>query len=154
MADQSQRLADFLSEAQESVDSLGKDLLRLDGLAEPEPELLNAVFRASHTLKGLASMFGVERMARLAHALEDVLDDLRMGRRAADRGTVDLLLEAPEVFTRIMSEEAAGAVPQTGDAAGELARRLRAAGSAPAALAGDALDAVGLGPEVRAVLTE
>ncbi|HSN14896.1 MAG TPA: chemotaxis protein CheA [Anaeromyxobacteraceae bacterium] len=154
MADQSQRLADFLSEAQESVDSLGKDLLRLDGQAEPDPDLLNAVFRAAHTLKGLASMFGVERMARLAHALEDVLDDLRMGRRATDRGTVDLLLEAPEVFTRIMSEEAVGAVPQTGDAAGELARRLRAAGSAPAALAGDALDAVGLGPEVRAVLTE
>jgi two-component system chemotaxis sensor kinase CheA len=154
MADQSQRLADFLSEAQESVDSLGKDLLRLDGQTEPDPDLLNAVFRGAHTLKGLASMFGVERMARLAHALEDVLDDLRMGRRAADRGTVDLLLEAPEVFTRIMSEEAAGAVPQTGDAAGELARRLRAAGSAPAAPADDALDAVGLGPEVRAVLTE
>jgi two-component system chemotaxis sensor kinase CheA len=154
MADQSQRLADFLSEAQESVDSLGKDLLRLDGQADPDPDLLNAVFRAAHTLKGLASMFGVERMARLAHALEDVLDDLRMGRRAADRGTVDLLLETPEVFTRIMSEEAAGAVPQTGDAAGELARRLRAAGSAPAAPAGDALDSVGLGPEVRAVLTE
>ncbi len=154
MADQSQRLADFLSEAQESVDSLGKDLLRLEGVSEPEPDLLNAVFRASHTLKGLASMFGVERMARLAHALEDVLDDLRMGRRAADRATVDLLLETPEVFTRIMAEEASGAPPQTGDAAGELVRRLRAAGPAAPAAAADALDSVGLGPEVRAVLTE
>ncbi|HSM92728.1 MAG TPA: chemotaxis protein CheA [Anaeromyxobacteraceae bacterium] len=154
MADQSQRLADFLSEAQESVDSLGKDLLHLDGQAEPDPDLLNAVFRAAHTLKGLASMFGVERMARLAHALEDVLDDVRMGRREADRGTLDLLLEAPEVFTRIMSEEAAGAVPQTGDAAGELARRLRAGAGAAAGAAGDALEGVGLGPEIRGVLTE
>jgi two-component system chemotaxis sensor kinase CheA len=154
MADQSQRLADFLSEAQESVDLLGKDLLRLDGTREPEPDLLNAVFRAAHTLKGLASMFGVDRMARLAHALEDVLDDVRMGRRHADRITVDLLLEAPEVFTRIMAEEASGITPQTGDAATDLARRLRAAAPAPQADATDALDAVGLGPEIRAVLTE
>ena len=37
MADQSQRLSDFLSEAQEAVDLLGKDLLRLDGQSEPDP---------------------------------------------------------------------------------------------------------------------
>ncbi|HSN15745.1 MAG TPA: chemotaxis protein CheA, partial [Anaeromyxobacteraceae bacterium] len=154
MADQSQRLADFLSEAQESVDLLGKGLLRLDGRTEPDPDLLNAVFRAAHTLKGLASMFGVERMARLAHALEDVLDDLRMGRRAADRATVDTLLEAPEVFSRLMADEASGVTSQTGDAAGDLAHRLRA-GSAPAAAAGgDPLDGIGLGADVRAVLTE
>jgi len=154
MADQSQRLADFLSEAQESVDLLGKDLLRLEGAGEPDPDLLNAVFRAAHTLKGLASMFGVDRMARLAHALEDVLDDVRMGRRHADRATIDLLLEAPEVFTRIMAEEATGATPQTGDTATALATRLRAGATAAPAEAGDALDGVGLGPEIRAVLTE
>jgi two-component system chemotaxis sensor kinase CheA len=154
MADRSQRLADFLSEAQEAVDLLGKDLLRLDGQAEPEPDLLNAVFRAAHTLKGLASMFAVERMARLAHALEDVLDDLRMGRRAADHATVDLLIDAPEIFTRILAEEAAGSPPQTADAAGDLARRLRAAAPPPSSSSGDALDGIGLGPEVRSVLTE
>jgi len=154
MADQSQRLSDFLSEAQESVDLLGKELLRLDGESEPDPDLLNAVFRAAHTLKGLASMFGVERMARLAHALEDVLDDVRMGRRQADRATVDLLLEAPEVFTRIMSEEAAGAPIPAGDAPGELARRLRISAPPATVPGGDVLDGVGLGPEIRAVLTE
>jgi two-component system chemotaxis sensor kinase CheA len=154
MADQSQRLADFLSEAQESVDLLGKEVLRLEGQSEPDPDLLNSVFRAAHTLKGLASMFGIERMARLAHALEDVLDDLRMGRREADRPTVDLLLEAPEIFTRIMAEEASGGPPQADDAPGELARRLLAGAPAAVAAAGDALDDIGLGADVRAVLTE
>src|SRR5574341_748785 len=154
MADQSQRLSDFLSEAQEAVDLLGKDLLRLDGQSDPDPDLLNAVFRAAHTLKGLSSMFGVERMARLSHALEDVLDDLRMGRRAADRATVDLLIEAPEVFTRILAEEASGATPQTGEVSGDLARRLRAGGAAAHGAEVDALDGAGLGPEIRAVLTE
>jgi two-component system chemotaxis sensor kinase CheA len=154
MADQSQRLADFLSEAQEAVDLLGKDLLRLDGVTEPEPDLLNAIFRAAHTLKGLASMFGVERMARLAHALEDVLDDLRMGRRAADRTTIDLLVEAPEVFTRLMAEEAAGTAPHAGDDPEDLARRLRAVAPRPGGSDDDALDGAGIGPEIRAVLTE
>jgi two-component system chemotaxis sensor kinase CheA len=158
VADRSQKLAEFLSEAQETIDALGKDLMRLEGAAagegEADPDLLNAVFRAAHTLKGLSSMFGVERLARLAHALEDLLDDLRMGRRSLDRPALDLLLEAPEVCSAIIAEEASGAPPRTADAATRLTDRLRAAERSVQAAAGDPLDALDLGPEVRAVLTE
>jgi len=156
MADRSQKaLADFVSEAQETIDALGKGLMRLDGHGgEPDPDVLNAVFRAAHTLKGLSSMFGVERMARLAHALEDLLDDARMGRKRLDRAAMDLLLEAPEVFSRIIAEEAAGAVPGSVDAAARLTDRLRAGEAVAAPAAEDPIDAVALGPEVRAVLTE
>ncbi len=160
MADRSQKaLSDFVSEAQETIDALGKGLMRLDGRAgEPEPDLVNSVFRAAHTLKGLSSMFGVERMARLAHALEDLLDDVRMGRRPLDRGAMDLVLEVPEVFSRIIAEEAAGsppgALPGSLDAASRLTERLRAGEHAAVASTEDALDAVALGPEVRQVLTE
>ena len=110
MPDRSQKaLADFISEAQETIDALGRDLMRLEAAGEdPEPDLVNAVFRAAHSLKGLSSMLGVERMARLAHALEDLLDDVRMGRRRLDAAATDLLLEAPEVFSRIIAEESAG----------------------------------------------
>ena len=119
MADRSQKaLSDFVSEAQETIDALAKGLMRLEGAgAEPEPELLNSVFRAAHSLKGLSSMFGVERLARLAHALEDALDDLRMGRRRSTPAPLDLLLEAPEVFSRIISEESTGAPHVTRDVA-------------------------------------
>ena len=156
MADRSQRaLADFVSEAQETIDALGRDLMRLDaGGEEPAPDLVNAVFRAAHSLKGLSSMFGVERMARLAHALEDLLDDVRMGRRALDRRATDLLLEAPEVFSRIIAEEAAGEAPHTAGAAASLADRLRAGEASRPASGGDPLAALRLGPEVRGVLTE
>ncbi|HET9552069.1 MAG TPA: Hpt domain-containing protein, partial [Anaeromyxobacteraceae bacterium] len=156
MADRSQKaLSDFVSEAQETIDALGKGLMRLEGRgADPDPDLLNAVFRAAHSLKGLSSMFGVERMARLAHALEDLLDDVRMGRRRLDRAAVDLLLEAPEVFSLIISEESAGAPPATQDAAARLTERLRAGEPSAAPAAEDPLDAVALGPEVRQVLTE
>src|SRR5512141_1610897 len=115
MADHSQKAtSEFVSEAQENIDGLGRDLLRLDrGGEEPDPDLLNAVFRAAHTLKGLSSMFGVERMTRLAHALEDLRDDVRVGRRALDRPVLDMLLEVPEIFSRIIAEEAEGRAPET-----------------------------------------
>lgn len=156
MTDRTQKaLSDFVSEAQEIIDALGKGMMRLAAAgAEPEPELLNSVFRAAHSLKGLASMFGVERLTRLAHALEDALDDLRMGRRVLDAGALDLLLEAPEVFSRIISEESAGAPPATHDAAARLTERLRAEERVAAVPGEDPLDAVALGPEVRRLLTE
>jgi two-component system, chemotaxis family, sensor kinase CheA len=146
--------SEFVSEAQENIDALGRDLLRLDrGGEDPDPDLLNQVFRAAHTLKGLSSMFGVERMSRLAHALEDQLDDVRMGRRPLDAETVDLLLEAPELFSRIIAEESEGKPPETTEAAARLADRLRAEVRAPKA-GGDPLDTLDLPPGVRNVLTE
>ncbi len=157
MPDKSQKaLTEFVSEAQETIDLLGRELMHLEAGPgdEPAPDVLNAVFRAAHSLKGLSSMFGVERMARLAHALEDLLDDVRMGRRRLDRPAVDLLLEAPEVFSRIIAEEAAGEAPRTTDAAARLADRLRAHEAPRLPAAEDPLDGVALGPEVRGVLTE
>jgi two-component system, chemotaxis family, sensor kinase CheA len=148
-------LAEFVSEAQETIDALGRDLMRLDASGEePEPDLLNAVFREAHSLKGLSSMFGVERMARLAHALEDLLDHVRMGRRPLDRAATDLLLEAPEVFSRIIAEEAEGQLPRTADAAARLADQLRAREAPPAGAAEDPLETLALAPEVLSVLTE
>jgi two-component system chemotaxis sensor kinase CheA len=127
------------------------------GAAEVDPATLNSVFRAAHTLKGLASMSGVERLARLAHALEDLLDDVRMGRRPLARDALDLLLEAPEVCSAIVAEEGAGATARVTEMATRLADRLRSAGRAGSGAApppADPLDGLALGPEVRAVLTE
>ena len=149
-------LADFVSEAQETIEALDKSLARLDETCrggEADPDTLNAVFRAAHSLKGLASMFGVERMLSLAHALEDRLDAVRMGRRALDGATLGLLAAAPVVFRKIIAEEAAQKPPATAQEAGDLALRLRDAdpSDAPAA---DPISEVALEDSVRAVLTE
>jgi two-component system chemotaxis sensor kinase CheA len=146
-------VAEFVSEAQETIDLLGRELMHLEG-GDPAPDTVNAVFRAAHSLKGLSAMFGVERMSRLAHALEDLLDDVRMGRRPLDRSALDLLLEVPEVLSRIIAEESAGASPRTADAAARLTDRLRAREVPPAAAEQDPLDAIDLPREVRSVLTE
>src|SRR6266508_1413771 len=156
MNERNKALTESVSEPQQTIDLLGRELMHLAGAGgdEPAPDVLNAVFRAAHSLKGLSSMFGVERMARLAHALEDLLDNVRMGRRGLDRGVTDLLLETPEVFSRIIAEEAAAEPPRTADAVTRLADRLRAGECKRTVAAADALDAIALGPEVRAVLTE
>src|SRR5271155_4636831 len=97
---------EFLSEAQELVDGLGRDLLRIDdGLRQNriEAELVNDVFRGVHTLKGLAGLFGATRMSGLSHELEDVLDDLRLGRLELTPTVLDLLFQAVALYGRLLA---------------------------------------------------
>src|SRR5208283_6063269 len=99
---------EFLSEAQELVDGLGRDLLQIDqGLkrGKVDAELINDVFRAVHTLKGLSGLFGATRMAGLSHELEDVLDDLRLGRVEISQSVLDMLFQAVALYGRILSAE-------------------------------------------------
>src|SRR5262249_62368581 len=73
-------LQEFLSEAQEIVENLNRDLLGLDSQRESgsfDPDLVNDVFRAVHSLKGLAGLFAVGPMTRLSHHPESVLDPVR-----------------------------------------------------------------------------
>ena len=81
---------EFLAESQEIVESLSRDLLVLDQTQKdgnPDPDLINEVFRGVHTLKGIAGMFGYHQVGAVAHALEDLLDDLRLGRVELSRAS-------------------------------------------------------------------
>lgn len=98
---------EFLSEAQEIIEALSRDLLLLDhGQKEgaSDPDLINEVFRGVHTLKGLAGMFGYAQLSALAHALENLLDDLRLGRVALTQEVLDVLFEGVENFQRLLGE--------------------------------------------------
>ena len=86
---------EFLAEAQEIIESLSRDLLLLDQAqkdAGGDPDLVNEVFRGVHTLKGIAGMFGYHQLGAVAHALEDLLDDLRLGRVALSQEVLDVLM--------------------------------------------------------------
>ncbi len=102
---------EFLSEAQEIVEGLGRDLLGLDeGIrsGRVDPGLVNDVFRAVHTLKGLAGLFGANRMATLSHELEELLDHLRLGRVELTAAVLDLLFRSVELYGRILQGEKEG----------------------------------------------
>lgn len=97
---------EFVAEAQEIIESLSRDLLLLDdgqkkGL--PDPDLVNSVFRGVHTLKGIAGMFGFGDLGEVAHVLEDLLDQLRLGRLDLEQEVLDVLFEGVEVMQRLLS---------------------------------------------------
>jgi len=99
----------FCEEADEQLELLDTCLVQLEG--EPEPELLQQIFRAAHTLKGSSATIGHKKMASLTHAMETVLDAVRQGRRTPTSEVVDALLAgldalrilANEVITRVDS---------------------------------------------------
>jgi len=86
----------FFEEAQEHLAGTEEILLRLDTDA-PNPDDLNAIFRAVHSIKGSAAMLGFNEIAALTHVLENLLDLLRKGERAIARADVDAMLEAGDI---------------------------------------------------------
>ncbi|MEI7892757.1 MAG: chemotaxis protein CheA [Myxococcales bacterium] len=110
---------EFFSEAQELVDGLGRDLVALDQALKrghSDPEIINDVFRGVHTLKGLAGLFGASRMSVVSHELEDVLDDLRLGRVELSSHVLDALFQAVEIYNRILAAEKGDGPDPTADA--------------------------------------
>ncbi|HMI83125.1 MAG TPA: chemotaxis protein CheA [Polyangiaceae bacterium] len=99
---------EFFSEAHEIIEGLSRDLLQLDGSrgkGPVDPELVNNIFRAVHTLKGLAGLFGAARMSALSHELENVLDDLRLGKIELTQLALDLLFRGITIYGRILAVE-------------------------------------------------
>jgi two-component system, chemotaxis family, sensor kinase CheA len=86
----------FFEEAREHLAGTEEILLRLDTDA-PDPDDLNAIFRAVHSIKGSAAMLGFDEIAALTHVLENLLDLLRKGERAIAKADVDAMLEAGDI---------------------------------------------------------
>jgi two-component system chemotaxis sensor kinase CheA len=97
---------DFLVEAGELVERLGEQLVGLEA-APQDAELLNAVFRAFHTVKGGAGFLNVEPMVQLCHHAEDLLNEARSGSVLIDAARMDALLEALDLLQAMMAALAA-----------------------------------------------
>ncbi|MHB8172824.1 MAG: Hpt domain-containing protein, partial [Thermincolia bacterium] len=93
----------FLEEADEHLQLLEEDLVRLEK-EEETGELLQAIFRAAHTLKGSSATLGHPRMAQLTHAMENILDKLRRDQLTLTTGVMDVLFEALDLL-RVLKEE-------------------------------------------------
>lgn len=93
----------LLAESEEHLQTLDEGLVQLEQTGN-DPELLQAIFRAAHTLKGSAGVIGHWRMADLTHALETVLDSLRKGLLAITPPIVDVSLEALDALRLLHGE--------------------------------------------------
>ena len=90
--DVSQYLEIFIDETKEHLQSLSDHLMILE--KEPEnSETINEIFRAAHSLKGMAGTMGYKRMQKLTHNMENVFSEVRNGKMMVDSSLVDLLFQ-------------------------------------------------------------
>ncbi len=101
----SQALKEFLGEAEEIIEKLNLDLVTMGDTSdkgESDPELINSIFRGAHSLKGLAGMFGFQDVSDLAHHMENLLDNFRLGKIALNDELIEILFESLSFLTQLV----------------------------------------------------
>ncbi|MBL8491558.1 MAG: Hpt domain-containing protein, partial [Rhodocyclaceae bacterium] len=100
--DMSQFYQVFFEETEEHLASMESLLLDLD-VGAPDPEQLNAVFRAAHSIKGSSGTFGFTDLADVTHILENLLDRVRKGELALREEMIDAFLAAGDVLKVLLA---------------------------------------------------
>jgi len=90
-------LQDFLTESGELLEQLEGDLVDLES-TPTDPELLNQIFRALHTIKGSASFLALTNLVAIAHCAESTLNSARNGVLVVGKAEMDLLLAAVDIL--------------------------------------------------------
>ncbi|MET0024901.1 MAG: chemotaxis protein CheA [Sedimenticola sp.] len=103
-------LQDFLVEAGEILDQLNSQLVELEQNPE-DYELLNAVFRGFHTIKGGAGFLSFDALVDVCHRSEDVFNVLRQGQRRVDASLMDVILQALDVVNDMFEQIRSGKEP-------------------------------------------
>lgn len=106
--DVSQYLEIFLDETKEHLENLNAQILKLE--QEPEDtDTINEIFRAAHSLKGMAGTMGYKRMQNLTHDMENVFSEIRNGSMKVTANLIDTLfqcLDALEEYTNNIQNSA------------------------------------------------
>jgi two-component system chemotaxis sensor kinase CheA len=103
--DRSEFIAYFRDESEELLQQIDADLLRLEEFVQtgtPEPEIVNSLFRALHTVKGSSGMLGFVDVQTLAHKLENLCDLLRKDVMPLSEGSVDILFAGRDFLTDLV----------------------------------------------------
>ncbi|MBR4808402.1 MAG: chemotaxis protein CheA [Lachnospiraceae bacterium] len=106
--DVSQYLEIFIDETKEHLQNLNENLLVIE--KEPEnKDTINEIFRAAHSLKGMAGTMGFKRMQRLTHDMENIFSEIRNDKMTVTAGLIDVLfqcLDALEEYLDIIQSTA------------------------------------------------
>ena len=92
----------FITEAQEHLDYLNKFMLEL----ESDPgnlEVVTEIFRSAHTLKGMSATMGYDQLTELAHEMENLLEELRVGGTSVDSHVIDILLACVDTIDAMVN---------------------------------------------------
>ena len=166
--DVNQYLEIFLDETKEHLENLNAQILKLE--QEPEDvDTINEIFRAAHSLKGMAGTMGYKRMQALTHDMENVFSEIRNGTMKVNSNLIDTLfqcLDALEEYNNNIQETADEGTNDNQQLIAQLNEYLKSAGkqqetavkeSAPTAEAGENAaekwKEIKLGESERSVLT-
>ena len=116
----------FVSEAQDHLQEMNRALLAIEdarrsGALQAEAEQSASLFRAAHTLKGMAAALGFQQTALLAHRMEDLLDQCRHGQRNLTTAVADALFAGLDRLSALVEAVATGGA-ESGDTAAEMAQ--------------------------------
>lgn len=123
----------FFDEAEEHLARMEALLLDLD-VENPDSEMLNAIFRAAHSIKGGSGTFGLTAMKDFTHVLESLLGRVRDGRLQPTRALVDVCLAAADVLREQVRRYRAKEQDDT-EAAAAVVARIEAFADTPGAVA-------------------
>lgn len=129
-------LQDFLVEAGEILEQLSEQLVELESRPD-DADLLNAIFRGFHTVKGGAGFLQLNELVECCHIAENVFDILRKGERRVDAELMDVVLEALDTVNSMFGQvrersEVTAATPELLAALARLAEPAAAGQPAPA----------------------
>ncbi len=96
-------IQDFLVETQEILDGLDEKFVELEKRPE-DLDLLNAIFRGAHTIKGAAGFLGFTQMVELAHKTESLLNKLRNGEMSVTPPIMDVILQAVDQIKGLLAK--------------------------------------------------
>lgn len=107
--DMQQFHAVFFEESQEHLEEMEQLLLELD-LTDPDPEMLNSIFRAAHSIKGGSGIFGFDALGSVTHIMENLLDKIRKGQMTIIASMVDLFLSSVDQLKDILQSYRTGEI--------------------------------------------
>lgn len=105
--DTSQYLTMFVDESKENVETLYDQLLELEK-SSTDKSIIEQIFRAAHTLKGMAATMNYTHLADLTHKLENVFDAIRYDRIEVHADLMDYLLETVDYMNEMVEDIAGG----------------------------------------------
>ncbi len=106
--DVSQYLEIFIDETKEHLQTLNTQILNLE--QEPENmDTINEIFRAAHSLKGMAGTMGYKRMQNLTHDMEDVFSEVRNGTIKVNATIIDILFQCLDALDEYLNNIQSGA---------------------------------------------
>ncbi|HNY17211.1 MAG TPA: chemotaxis protein CheA [Treponemataceae bacterium] len=114
MSDANKFIETFKEEAFELLGTLEEKLLELEEQPD-DKELLSAVFRVMHTIKGSAAMFGLDRISSFSHEVESILSALRDGKLQFSKALIGNTLLARDLILGMLEDPAASSGPMTDD---------------------------------------